>query len=261
MLHVEAVKAFNDNYLWVFHQPGSRLAGVVDPGDARPILDYLDKAGLQLAVILVTHHHADHIGGVNDLLAHANVPVYGPANARIPQVTNVVAEGDTLEILGHPFRVLEVPGHTQEHIAYFMSEATFTDPPLVFCGDTLFAAGCGRMFEGLPPMMHASLQKLAALPPGTHVYCAHEYTLSNLRFAHAVMPANPDVAARIKTETAKRDRDIPTVPSSIGLELRTNPFLRCEDPDVVAAAARHHPEGALDPAAVFGTLRRWKDTF
>lgn len=261
MLHVEAVKAFNDNYLWVLHAPGSTQAAVVDPGDARPVLAYLEKAGLQLAAILVTHHHADHIGGIADLLAHTSVPVYGPANARIPQVTRIVAEGDVLEILGHKFQVLEVPGHTLEHIAYFMGEATFTDPPLVFCGDTLFAAGCGRMFEGTPPMMHASLQKLAALPPATRVYCAHEYTLSNLRFAQAVMPSNPDVASRITTETAKRARAIPTVPTTIGLELRTNPFLRCEDPDVLAAVACQGPHDARDPANVFGTLRQWKDSF
>jgi hydroxyacylglutathione hydrolase len=260
MLHIEPVKAFNDNYLWVFHQEGGNQACAVDPGDAAPVLAYLDQAGLQLAAILVTHHHGDHIGGVDALLRRFPVPVYGPANPRIPQVTNVVAEGERVRVLNHEFRVLAVPGHTVEHIAYVSTERATKAGPALFCGDTLFAAGCGRMFEGNPPMMHGSLRKLAALSPDTQVYCAHEYTLSNLRFAAAVMPDNADVQERIRNESAKRERGEPTVPSNIGLELRTNPFLRSAEPAVVAAAQRHQAS-ASDPATIFGVLRKWKDSF
>ncbi len=260
MLHIEPVKAFNDNYLWVFCEEGGKQACVVDPGDAAPVLAYLERAGLELAAILVTHHHGDHIGGVDALLRRFPVPVYGPANPRIPQVTHIVAEGDCVRVLNQEFRVLAVPGHTVEHIAYVSTGKATAAGPALFCGDTLFAAGCGRMFEGNPPMMHASLRKLAALAPDTQVYCAHEYTLSNLRFAAAVMPDNPDVQARIASDSAKRERGEPTVPSNIGLELRTNPFLRSAEPAVVVAAQRHQP-GDSDPAAIFGVLRKWKDSF
>ena len=264
MLHVDAVKAFNDNYLWVFHEEGQNAACVVDPGDAEPVLRHLAAKGLQLAAILVTHHHADHIGGIEQLLRQTSVqgvkvPVYGPATARIPQVTHPVHEGSILELLGHRFEVLEVPGHTLEHVAYV---ATSTDDSVqLFCGDTLFAAGCGRMFEGTPAMMHHSLQKLAALPPQTLVYCAHEYTMANLRFATAVMPDNREVQKRVREEQAKRDRGLATVPSLLGMELKTNPFLRCAEAEVVTAAAAQQPEAAQDPASVFGVLRRWKDSF
>ncbi|MEY4643057.1 MAG: hypothetical protein RLZZ227_3051 [Pseudomonadota bacterium] len=261
MLHIEPVKAFNDNYLWVFNEPGGGDACVVDPGDAPPVLAYLDKAGLKLAAILITHHHGDHIGGVNDLLQRYKVPVYGPATPRIPQVTHPVGDGDVVRVLNQDFRVLTVPGHTLEHIAYVSTAKATSAGPALFCGDTLFAAGCGRMFEGTPPMMHASLRKLAALPRDTQVFCAHEYTLSNLRFAAAVMPDNADVQARIANDNARRERDLPTVPSSIDLELKTNPFLRCTEPSVIAAAQRQQAANDSDPAAIFGMLRRWKDGF
>ncbi|MGV3593484.1 MAG: hydroxyacylglutathione hydrolase [Gammaproteobacteria bacterium] len=261
MLHIEPVRAFNDNYLWVFHEPGSREACVVDPGDAVPVLDWLDRSGMTLHAILVTHHHGDHIGGIDTLLAHHRVPVYGPATPRIPQVNHAVADGDCITVLNHEFRVLAVPGHTLEHIAYVSTARVTPAGPALFCGDTLFAAGCGRMFEGTPPMMHASLRKLAGLAPDTQVYCAHEYTLSNLRFAAAVMPDNPDVQARIESDSKKRERGEPTVPSNIGLELRTNPFLRSAEPAIIAAAQRQQPGSANDPATVFGVLRRWKDGF
>ena len=261
MLHIEPVRAFNDNYLWVFNAEGGTAACAVDPGAAAPVLAWLDAAGLQLAAILVTHHHGDHIGGIDTLLQRFNVPVYGPATPRIPQVTHVVADGDAITVFDHEFRVLSVPGHTREHIAYVSTTSVTSAGPALFCGDTLFAAGCGRMFEGTPTVMHGSLIKLAALPANTQVYCAHEYTLSNLRFAAAVMPDNPDVQDRIRIESAKRERDIPTVPSSIGLELRTNPFMRATEPAVIAAALRHNADAATDPASIFGVLRQWKDSF
>ena len=258
MLHIEPVKAFKDNYLWVFHQRGGTEAVVVDPGDAAPVQQFLASHQLRLAAILVTHHHADHIGGVSALQQHWQVPVYGPASPNIPQVTHPLHDGDELVVAQLSLRVIEVPGHTIDHIAYYAADADGT--PLVFCGDTLFAAGCGRMFEGTAQMMHASLQKLAALPAATRVYCTHEYTLSNLQFAHAVLGDTAALTARISAEQQKRTADLPTLPSTIALELATNPFLRCEDPLVIAALAR---QGQVQTAAaeVFGALRRWKDTF
>lgn len=259
MLHIEPVRAFKDNYLWVFHNPGQREAVVVDPGDAAPVQAYLANAGLKLTAILVTHHHADHIGGVSELQQHWQVPVYGPHSSRIPQVTHSLRDGDEIALLGTRFRILEVPGHTLEHIAYFAEKAEGS--PLVFCGDTLFAAGCGRMFEGTPPMMYASLQKLAHLPANTRVYCTHEYTLSNLNFAKAVLGESSALQARCTTEQRKRDQDHPTLPSTMALELQTNPFLRCEDPVVLQALSQKQGLQEQDPATVFGALRRWKDQF
>lgn len=261
MLQIEPVKAFDDNYLWVFHQQGERGACVVDPGDAKPVLQYLASHDLTLSAILVTHHHADHIGGIEDLLARYDVPVYGPASAKIPQVTHPLREAGQVTVLGVTFTILAVPGHTLEHIAYYAPASAQLSAPVLFCGDTLFAAGCGRMFEGTPPMMYASLQKLAALPPATLVFCTHEYTLSNLRFAKAVMPDNTYLHQRIRAEQHKRDDDLPTLPSTLELELQTNPFLRCSDPLVVANAMAHAKAAQKDPASVFGILRRWKDNF
>lgn len=259
MLHIEPVKAFKDNYLWVFHRPGQAEAVVVDPGDAAPVQHYLTAAGLKLTAIMITHHHADHIGGVSELLKHWQVPVYGPASSRIPQVTRPLQEGEEIVLLGTRFRVLTVPGHTLEHIAYFAEQAE--GGPLVFCGDTLFAGGCGRMFEGTPPMMYASLQKLANLPGNTRVYCTHEYTLSNLNFAKAVLGDSDALLRRAHDEQRKRDQDQPTLPSTMQLELATNPFLRCEDPVVLQALSQKQQIDSRDPATVFGALRRWKDNF
>lgn len=261
MLQIDPVKAFNDNYLWTFHKQGDVFACVVDPGDAQPVIEYLAANQLKLAAILVTHHHADHIGGINKLLARYDVPVYGPGSVKIPQVTHPLKESDSVTILGVEFTVLEVPGHTLEHIAYYAPASGNLAAPVLFCGDTLFAAGCGRMFEGTPPMMYGSLQKLASLPPDTRVFCTHEYTMSNLNFAKAVMPDNPSLLQRIRDEKNKRDQNLPTLPSSIALELQTNPFLRCSDPLVVMRAASHANIEQEDPAAIFGILRRWKDTF
>lgn len=259
MLHIEPVKAFKDNYLWVFHHSGQTEAVVVDPGDATPVQKYLASAGLKLSAILVTHHHADHIGGVAELQNHWQAPVYGPRSAKIPQVTHAVQDGDEITLLGTRFRVLAVPGHTLEHIAYFAEKSEGS--PLVFCGDTLFAGGCGRMFEGTPPMMYTSLQKLANLPGNTRVYCTHEYTLSNLNFAKAVLGDSSALAQRTEQEQRKRDHDQPTLPSTMGLELATNPFLRCQDPVVLQALSQQQGLKEQDPATVFGALRRWKDVF
>lgn len=261
MLELVPLPAFSDNYIWLFRAPGSAQAGVVDPGDAGPVLRYLQQHGLQLEAILLTHHHADHIGGVQDLLNHSPVPVYGPRTPRIPFVTRAVAAGDLVTVAGMCFEVLEIPGHTLEHIAFFGPASGDMHEPLLFCGDTLFGAGCGRMFEGSPPMMYASLQGLASLPPHTRVCCAHEYTLSNLRFAAVVMPDNAAVRARVARDQALRDAGKPTLPSYLADELATNPFLRCSRPEVVASAQLHSGRSLNDAASVFGALRSWKDSF
>lgn len=256
-LTVLAVPAFKDNYLWLIHDGVD--AAVVDPGDSAPILAALDRLGLRLAAILLTHHHADHTGGVPGLLAHAAVPVFGPANDGIAAVTVVLAEGAAITVpgIGLALRVIDVPGHTLGHIAYFSDAQHW-----LFCGDTLFAGGCGRIFEGTPAQMASSLAKLAALPGDTLVYCAHEYTLSNLRFAKAVEAASPALQQRIIADTAKREADIATVPSTIALENATNPFLRYTEPAIVAslvAAGKVAPDAA--PLAHFAALREWKNNF
>ena len=253
-LKIVPVPAFQDNYLWVLRRGG--FAALVDPGDAKPVLDYLAAENLQLTAILVTHHHADHIGGLPEILSRHSVPVYGPRDDRIAAATDRVGEGDrvTLNQLDATFRVIEVPGHTRAHIAYYGEN-------LLFCGDTLFACGCGRMFEGTPPQMLASLQKLAALPGDTKFYCAHEYTLANIAFARAVEPGNSVLAKRALSDAALREKNIPTVPSTIGAEIATNPFFRCSEAEVIAAAATRLGRQPADAAETFGAIREWKNKF
>lgn len=256
MLNVLTVPAFQDNYLWLIHD-GSHAA-VVDPGDARPILAALDAHALSLAAILLTHHHADHVGGVPELLARFPVPVYGPRGDGIDAVTHPLAEGDLVELARPALRlqVLDVPGHTRGHIAYHAPE-----PGWLFCGDTLFAGGCGRLFEGSPQQMAASLTKLAALPEQTQVFCAHEYTLSNLRFAAAVEPGNAALQDRIVNEQARRDAGQPTVPSTIGIEKATNPFLRFRESAIADQLLATGHVSSREPIAVFAALREWKNVF
>lgn len=276
---LSALPAFADNYIWMLHD--SQDAWVVDPGDAQPVLQALQHRGLSLRGILVTHHHGDHVGGIDALRPWLQGQVYGPARERIPQPFVPLSDGDVVMVLGWPFRVVEVPGHTAGHIAYVQQpggpgEATRAalPAPLLFCGDTLFSAGCGRLFEGTPAQMAQSLAKLAALPSATRVCCTHEYTLSNLRFAAAVEPDNADILRHLRDCEAQRAQGQPTLPSSIGLERRINPFLRCAVPAVAAAAsaaAGQAPAGthnsrahAIDPAdtvAVLAALRNWKNRF
>jgi len=249
---VVPVRAFRDNYIWTIRD--ARTAVVVDPGDAAPVFDYLEREGLALHAILITHHHADHIGGVPDILERFRVPVYGPAGEPIPTLTRAVKGGDrvAIEPFGLSFEVLDIPGHTRAHIAYYGAN-------MVFCGDTLFACGCGRVFEGTPAQMFTSLSRLAALPDDTRVYCAHEYTLSNIGFARSVEPGNPVLQRREIEDRALRDADRPTVPTTIGREKATNPFLRVLEPEVAASADRYRGVPADGPVDVFAALRDWKN--
>jgi len=244
-----------------------RNAIVVDPGDAAPVFEALQRDNLQLAAILVTHHHADHTGGVAALHEATGAPVFGPARERIPEPFTPLAQGDHADVLGLRFEVIDVPGHTAGHIAYFLPAnawgASAGDiAPLVFCGDTLFSGGCGRLFEGTPAQMLASLDALSALPGATRVCCTHEYTLANLRFARAVEPGNADLAQYTAQCEALRARGQPTLPSQLATERRINPFLRSRESTVRLAVQAH--AGLAAQAAeteVFAALRQWKNDF
>jgi hydroxyacylglutathione hydrolase len=255
-MNLVALPAFADNYIWMLHDAG--FAVVVDPGDEAPVNAALDALSLRLAGILVTHHHADHVGGVNALRQRLQGPVWGPAGEDIPEPIVPLADGDCIDVLGLHFTVLDVPGHTAGHIAYMQLDTV--PAPLLFCGDTLFSAGCGRLFEGTPAQMHHSLNRLAALPAATRVCCTHEYTLSNLRFAAAVEPGNLALQQHTAACQTLRAAGRPTLPSTIGVEAAINPFLRCDESAVVEAAIAH---GAADRSGpeVFAALRRWKDQF
>jgi hydroxyacylglutathione hydrolase len=250
-MQIEPILAFEDNYIWALKE-GDQVV-VVDPGEAAPVERYLEKVGARLTAILVTHRHGDHIGGIAELVARYPVPVYGPAREAAEVVTQPLRDGDRLTVLGSEFEVLEVPGHTLGHVAYYR-------PGMLFCGDTLFGAGCGRVFEGTLPQMHASLARLAALPPETLVYCAHEYTQSCLRFARIVEPANAALDARIASVAAQRAAGQPSVPSTLAEELATNPFLRWSAPGVIAAASARLGHRPANDADTFGAIRVWRDS-
>lgn len=255
-MNLVALPAFQDNYLWLLHD--GRDALVVDPGDAQVVKDALSKHGLRLSRILVTHHHPDHVGGVAALREATGATVHGPARERIPEPFEALRDGDRLQALGLSWQVIDVPGHTAGHIAFYCPDVD--GAPVLFCGDTLFSGGCGRLFEGTPAQMLASLDRLAALPGHTRVCCAHEYTLSNLRFALAVEPGNADLQRYHDECVALRERGEPTLPSRIDTERRINPFLRTRE-GAVMQAARQREAAAQDEAAVFGAVREWKNQF
>ena len=250
---IHAVAAFKDNYIWMLQE--GRNAVAVDPGDARPVQEFLEARGLALTAVLATHHHADHVGGLPELVRHWKCPTFGPHEVAAG-LDRRLAEGDRFTVPGLALKLiaLDIPGHTAGHIALFGGD-------ILFCGDTLFACGCGRLFEGTPAQMSASLAKLARLPGATRVYCGHEYTLANIGFAQAVEPGNTRLAERAVREAAKRKRGLPTLPSTIADELATNPFLRCEEPEVVASAERHAGCGLAGPIEVFAEIREWKNNF
>jgi hydroxyacylglutathione hydrolase len=257
MLDVQPIPAFQDNYIWLIKGVDDpSCVAVVDPGDAGPVLARLESEGLQLAAILATHHHADHVGGIPELVEATGCAVFGPARERLPVEATRLGSGDIarLPALGLEFRVLDVPGHTAGHIAYYGHGA-------LFCGDTLFSAGCGRLFEGTAEQMLASLEAFARLPDATRVFCGHEYTLANLRFAAEVEAGNPDVADYTRKAADLRASGRPTLPSTIGLEKRVNPFLRSGHENVKLSAERRAGRPLSNPVAVFAEIRSWKDIF
>lgn len=259
MLKIDALPAFTDNYIWLLQDPEQRTCVAVDPGDAGPVQAWLDAhRDWRLTDILITHHHHDHVGGVLQLKERHGAKVHGPAEETIPGRDNALTDGQSIEVLGHRFEVIEVPGHTSGHIAYYHDDP---EEPLLLSGDTLFAAGCGRLFEGTATQMFSSLQRLAALPANTRIYCTHEYTLSNLRFAQAVEPDNPEIGERLEQVIRLRDAKRITLPSELRIEHATNPFLRSAEGAVAAAASRHAGRQLDTPENVFAALRAWKDSF
>lgn len=251
MFEISLIPAFKDNYIWLL-TAGPRAA-VVDPGDAAPVIAALEARGLTLDSILITHHHADHQGGIPDLLARWPATVYGPQNESITACSHPLCGGETIDVLGQSVSVMAVPGHTRGHLAY-------RAPGVLFCGDTLFGAGCGRLFEGTPAQMADALAAIAALPPETAIYCAHEYTAMNLPFALAVEPENALLRARAARVAAARAAGEPTVPLLLDDELATNPFLRCHVPEVIAAGVQAGAASSA-PVDVFAALRAWRNVF
>lgn len=258
MINIIPIPAFQDNYIWVLHN--KQHAVVVDPGDATPVRAWLDTHQIKLAAILCTHHHGDHSGGICELVEVYNVPAYGPQLENISCISHIVGEGDLLHVseLDLMIDVLDIPGHTRGHVAYRFSDLGVY---CLFCGDTLFGCGCGRIFEGTPAQMLRSLQRLAHLPDNTQVYCAHEYTEDNIRFALACEPGNAKLIQRAADARALRADGLPTLPSTIGLEKATNPFLRCSQPEIIHAAQQHGLSLPCYELDVFTALREWKNHF
>ncbi len=253
-MKIDRVGAFTDNYIWVLGPPNDDHVVVVDPGDATPVRRWLKRTGLQLAGILITHHHADHTGGIAELIGDARVPVLGPSRAELPFVTRELRDGDRVPVLGTELAVLSTPGHTRDHLS-------FAGDGFVLTGDTLFAGGCGRLFEGTAEQMHGSLMRLAALPGATRVYCGHEYTEANLRFALEVEPENLALRDRLQRVRVLRHDGSTTVPSTVDEELATNPFLRCGEATVVAAASRQSGHRVPPGHETLAVIRRWKDSW
>jgi len=257
MLSIHPIRAFRDNYIWVIHN--QYHAAVIDPGIASPVIDYLLSNKLRLIAILITHHHNDHTGGNAELLQSFDVPVYGPLNESIETVSHPLREGDqvNLEEMSLNLKVLDTPGHTRGHIAYYGSNPF----NVVFCGDTLFSCGCGRVFEGTAQQMYQSLQKLSQLPNDTLIFCTHEYTLGNIQFAKAVDPENASLINFEIDAQELRNLNIPTVPTTLTLEKKINPFIRCEQRKIIDSAQNFSGRLLSDPVKVFTVLREWKNNF
>lgn len=254
MLEIKPIKAFNDNYIWLITQLGSDQAWVVDPGDAKPVKQALTEQGLKLAGILITHHHADHTGGVNELKEAYQVQAFG---ADVSDCTDIVCQqDDTISVFNQTFKTISVPGHTLDHVAFYNEEEE-----ILFSGDTLFLAGCGRLFEGTPEQMYHSLQKLATLPDNTRIFCTHEYSQANLSFALAVEPDSPYVIRASKNVDTLRQTDTPSLPTTMAAEKCHNPFLRSHQPAVIAVATERTGFLVAAPSEVFAAIRQWKDSF
>jgi hydroxyacylglutathione hydrolase len=258
-MHIRPIHAFDDNYIWLL--TSGQNAAVVDPGDARPVIEILEAQGLNLKAIFLTHHHADHTGGARELIDRYPAAVYGPHSSKIDCVSQTLNEGDTIDLnaygLGR-WEVIETPGHTLDHIVYVSQTG---DNPILFCGDTLFSAGCGKLFEGSAQQMQSSLEKIRALPDATLIYCAHEYTQDNLRFAVLAEPNNSAIHARISDVDKLLRNHQPTIPSTLALEKATNPFLRWDSPNLRQAAEHHCAQHLNNPTKMFAAVRAWKDEF
>tara|TARA_R110001606_G_scaffold395213_2_gene567167 strand:+ start:62479 stop:63249 length:771 start_codon:yes stop_codon:yes gene_type:complete len=256
MLTIKAVPAFNDNYIWFIQEPDSKMLLIVDPGDAEPVIEAIERQQLKPVALLITHHHSDHIAGIDKLVNHYKIPVYGPKYEAIPYLTHPLSACKDLTInsIFPSITVLDVPGHTNGHIAFLIDGN-------LFCGDTLFGAGCGRLLGGTAKQLHTSLQLIASLPEQTKIFCAHEYTQANLRFAAIVEPNNTKIRQRILDTDTLRINGESSVPSLLSVELKTNPFLRCLDPDVIQAAQHFSGHQLHSSEAVFTALRLWKDQF
>jgi hydroxyacylglutathione hydrolase len=250
------IPILEDNYVWLLQADHSQSVIVIDPGDEKPILAYIKAHNLIPVALLITHHDYDHVDGIKPFLSHYDVPVYGPANELIPAMTHPSSATENIVVHADfpPVRVLDVPGHSRGHIAYLVDDC-------LFCGDTLFAAGCGRLRGGTHAQLFSSLQQISQLPPATQIYCSHEYTAANLVFAQAVEPNNIDISARREEAAALRHANKPTLPSNLALELKTNPFLRCDKSTVVSSVEQHVSQRLNDELAVFTALRLWKDSF
>ncbi len=260
-MKVSMIKAFSDNYIWAISSNLGHNMALVDPGDANVCIEFIEQQKLQLSSILITHHHADHVGGIKKLVDYCKskqwpLPIYGPESENIPHCDVALSESAKVELtdLGLEFDVIDLPGHTSGHIAYVSQDS-------LFCGDTLFSGGCGRLFEGTPSQMLCSLEKLSALPERTQVYCAHEYTQANLNFALSVEPDNTELVDYYNQVIQKREQDIATIPTSIMLEKKINPFLRCNEPSLMTSAAEFSGDKVNDKLQTFTIIRAWKDNF
>ncbi len=260
MLQIHPIPAFNDNYFWLIQPDALQpVAYIIDPGAAEPVYKALESHELTLAGILITHHHHDHIDGATELGQAFKVPIYGPQSAKIPQITDHLIDGDDLTLGPLNARIITLPGHTRDHIGYFIQPSQHQ--PILFGGDTLFGAGCGRLFDGTAEQLFQSLQRIAQLPDDTLIYCAHEYTLNNIRFALHIEPDNTNLITRQAVALHKRQLQLPTIPNSLDLEKQTNPFLRCHLPNIRQRVEQLSQQTLLTELQVFTQLRRLKDEF
>ena len=257
MFNVFPIPAFSDNYIWAISIDGEDNVAVVDPGDAAAVENYLTENNLILSAILITHHHNDHTGGVAELTAHRDIPVYGPVQSPFKGITNPLSDTDELHLMEHTLTIREIPGHTLDHISYFAK----SEQPQLFCGDTLFLAGCGRLFEGTAKQMLEAMQYFAELPDITQVYCTHEYSLANLKFAAAIEPNNSDIQQTIERCNTLRAQDKPTLPTSIHEEKKINPFMRTLQESVIKAASTFSAKSLNSEVEVFAAIREWKNQF